>query len=111
MATTSPVLIATIVANAIVCIAALCVWYTLRSHLRTHHPLVWSRFRFPRSGVDDEKAETLADIGLAEYLRGEDWRSLGDARLERLIKTRRTCFYAACVTMTAALAAFLLPLA
>jgi len=48
-------------------------------------------------------------MGLSEYLRRGAWRQLGDARLARLIRVRRLCFYAACITLPAMFVLIVLP--
>jgi hypothetical protein len=103
---TSALLLAAIAVNAAVCVAGLCVWFALKSHLRTNHPLVWNRFQFPRDGIDDERAETTAQFGLWEYIRSNEWRSLSDSRLERLAILSRYSFYAGCLTMLACTVVF-----
>ena len=106
-------LIALVAINAAACIAGLCVHAALMRHLREHHPHLWMRFQTrpnpARDANETERVEIITQFTFAEYLRSGAWRGLGDARLERLISTRRFCFYAVCLTMSAALIALFLP--
>ena len=83
-------------------------------HLRENHPQLWTGFRFPPDSPfvapSEERADVLAQMGLAEYLRSSAWRNLGDAHLEHLIRIRRLCFYAACITLPAMFLVIVLPI-
>jgi hypothetical protein len=109
----STLLLAVIAANALACLSCMACTFRLRSHLRANHPLVWSRFGYPRnspfvSSDDEKKAEIHSDFRLSAYLRSGEWQTLGDARLAKLIYARRIAVYAACLTLLCGMVAIAL---
>ena len=106
----SPIFLAALVCNAAVIVCHVVIALRIRSHLRSEHPLVWSRFGFPGGtpliGVDNEGRDVSADMSLREYLRSDEWRKLDDPRLAKLEHTRRITIYAVCLTMLSCIVAF-----
>jgi len=102
-----------IAANVAAFLACLFAYFALMRHLREFHLQLWMRFGNRRNPAVDpnesEKIEIESLFALWGYLRSGAWRKHGDARLERLIRSQRICFYVWCLTMAAAFISLLLP--